>query len=316
MTAVIPDMDPTRPAFVNPDKIIEPIINHGVTNMFASPALLNRVGRYGRKNNIKLPSLKRVVSAGAPVSADNIDRFASMLTDMAQIHTPYGATEAVPIISIASNEILSETRKFSEQGYGVCIGMPINDIQVRIIRISDEPFAQWSDSFVVPDHEIGEICVKADLVTRNYFRNPRANQLAKIQDNHEIWHRMGDLGWKDTRGRIWFCGRKNHRVITEKNTLYSIPCEAFFNNHQAVFRSALTGIGPQNKQTPVICIELEEKNVNRKKLKKELLEIASANFLTEEIKTILFCKSFPVDIRHNAKIFREKLALWAAKKEN
>ncbi|GAH09471.1 unnamed protein product, partial [marine sediment metagenome] len=118
VTAVIPDMDPTRPARVNPERIIEAVNNQGITNMFASPALLNRVGGYGKKNAIKLPSLKRVISAGAPVSPANIEQFSTLLSEDAEIHTPYGATEAVPIISIRSNEILTETRDLSEKGYG------------------------------------------------------------------------------------------------------------------------------------------------------------------------------------------------------
>ncbi|RPJ11844.1 MAG: peptide synthase, partial [Desulfobacteraceae bacterium] len=131
MTAVIPDMDPTKPALVNPEKIIEAVINQGVTNMFASPALLNRVGRYGRSRGIILPSLKRVVSAGAPVSLSNIECFSSMLTGEAEIHTPYGATEAVPVISIGSREIISETGRLSEKGHGICVGTPLNGIDVK-----------------------------------------------------------------------------------------------------------------------------------------------------------------------------------------
>ena len=316
MTAVIPDMDPTKPARVNPERIVEAIINQGVTNMFASPALLNRVGRYGKSKGIKLPSLKRVVSAGAPVSPSNIERFASMLCDDAEIHTPYGATEAVPVISISSSEILSETRKLSEQGFGICVGRPIEEIQVRIIKITDNLIEKWSDSLIVSNSEIGEITVSGDLVTKQYFENTRADALSKIKDGDRVWHRMGDLGWMDKKGRIWFCGRKNHRVITENGVLFTIPCEAIYNNHPRVFRSALVGIGSPPKQKPVICIELEagDKRKNKKKLKKELFELAIKNVLTKNIDTILFKKAFPVDIRHNSKIFREKLALWTEKK--
>ena len=316
MTSVIPDMDPTKPARVNPKKIIEAILNQGVTSMFASPALLNRVGRYGKQKNITLPSLKRVISAGAPVAPSVIEQFASMLCGDAEIHTPYGATEAVPVISISSNEILSETRKLSEKGYGICIGRPINDIKVRIIKISDDPINKWSNDLVVEDNEIGEIAVKGDLVTRNYFERPAADALAKIKDGNTVWHRMGDLGWMDSKGRIWFCGRKSHRVTTEKTTLFTIPCEAIFNNHPMVFRSALVGIGPLDRQKPVICIELEhgKNRYKKKKIKKELFELAQQNELTKSINSILFCKSFPVDMRHNSKIFREKLAIWAEKK--
>jgi acyl-CoA synthetase (AMP-forming)/AMP-acid ligase II len=316
ITAVIPDMDPTKPARANPKKIIEAIQNQGVTSMFASPALLKRVGEYGKKRNIILPPLKRVISAGAPVSPSVIETFASMLVGDARIHTPYGATEAVPVISMTSDEILSETRTFSEKGYGICIGRPINDLKIRIITIRDDPILKWSDELVVQDGDIGEITVKGDLVTRHYFERPEADALAKIDDKDSFWHRMGDVGWKDSKGRIWFCGRKNHRVITEQKTLFTIPCEAVFNNHPQVFRSALVGTGLPNRQQPVICIELKKtrQKLNQKMLRNELLGLARQNELTKDINTILFHKSFPVDIRHNSKIFREKLALWAEKK--
>ena len=316
VTSVIPDMDPTRPALVNPERIIEAVENLGVTNMFASPALLNRVGAYGKKNAVKLPTLKRVISAGAPVSADNIEQFSALLTEDAEIHTPYGATEAVPIISIRSNEILNVTSQLSDQGFGTCIGRPINDIDIRIIKISDEPIDQWTDDLPVSPGDVGELTVKGDLVSRQYFENHAANRLGKIKDGDDIIHRMGDVGWMDQKGRIWFCGRKNHRVITAARTLFTIPCESLFNQHPQVFRSALVGIGPSGQQEPIICIELHKTDAgkNRDQLKNELLEIAAANDLTQSIKTILFHKAFPVDIRHNSKIFREKLALWAEKK--
>jgi acyl-CoA synthetase (AMP-forming)/AMP-acid ligase II len=316
MTAIIPDMDPTKPARVNPERIIEAIGNHGVTNMFASPALLNRVGRYGKEMGIKLPTLKRVISAGAPATPANIEQFSGMLTDGAQIHTGYGATEAMPVSSFGSDDILKETRTLSEQGYGMCVGQPIAGIDLRIMRITDGPIASWSDDLSVADGETGEIVVRGEQVTRGYFERPRDDSLAKVADGDTLWHRMGDLGWLDKKGRIWFCGRKSHRVVTQKNTLYTIPCEAVFNNHPRVFRSALVGIGPRGRQKPVICIELEpgDNGRGKKKLKQELLALAKGSPITETIDTVLFHRAFPVDIRHNSKIFREKLAVWAEKK--
>ncbi len=314
MTAVIPEMDPRKPAQVDPQKIIGPIIHHGVTNMFASPALLNRVGRFGRRNDVRLPTLRRVVSAGAPVSPANIDQFAGMLSPSAEVHTPYGATEAVPIISIGSREILSETRTLSEQGYGMCVGRPLAHTRIRIIRISDAAIAEWDDDLLVPAGEIGEIMVQGDLVTRHYHDNPHADALAKIIDGDGFWHRMGDLGWQDKQGRIWFCGRKNHRVVTPAGEMYTIPCEAVFNNHPQVFRSALVGIGAPPNQEPVICIERHADGPAGRSdlLEKELLALGAENLLTATIQKVLFHPAFPVDIRHNAKIFREKLAVWAA----
>ncbi len=316
MTAIIPDMDPTKPANVNPHNIIEAVLNHGVTNMFASPALLNRVGRYGLENNIKLPSLKRVISAGAPALPEILERFSAMLNEKAQIYPGYGATEAMPVAAIGSTEVLSKTRQLTEKGFGICVGPVIDGITARIINISDGPIPEWSQDLMVPEGEIGEIAVQGDLVTREYFERPQDMRLGKIMDGNTFWHRMGDLGWFDSEGRLWFCGRKSHRVITGKDTLFTIPCEAIFNNHPEVFRSALVGLGAPRNQKPVICIELEKRNPwkNKKKLVAELLALAKGNTMTAGIDTFLFHKSFPVDIRHNSKIFREELVRYAKKK--
>ena len=313
MTAVIPDMDPTKPASVDPEKIIEAIANQGVTNMFASPALLNRVGTYGKEMGIKLPSLRRVISAGAPVSPANIERFSEMLSETAEIYTPYGATEAMPVTSVGSREILQGTRKFTDQGYGMCVGRPLEGLDLRIIKITDTPIEEWSDTLALPQGDIGEITVKGDIVSSEYFERPDDNALSKIIDGDSIRHRMGDLGWMDSKGRVWFCGRKSHRVITETGTLFTIPCEAIFNTHEAVFRSALVGVGEPPNQKPVICIELvkDGRKIDKNEIKHELLNLAARHPITEEIKTVMFHKGFPTDIRHNSKIFREKLALWA-----
>ncbi|MBI3722773.1 AMP-binding protein [bacterium] len=315
MTAVIPDMDPTRPALVDPRKIVEAIQDHGVTHMFGSPALLDRLSRLGASQKLKLPSLRRVISAGAPMPPSTLERMQGLLPSGAEVHTPYGATEALPVTSIGSREVLEDTRAETERGEGTCVGAPVGDIEVRILKISDEPIPLWSDELVSPRGEIGEIAVKGSVVTRSYDARPDANALAKIQDGTAIWHRMGDVGRQDERGRLWFCGRKAHRVVTASGTLFTEPCEAIFNTHPGVYRSALVGVGPRGSQRPVILVELEkDARVDPGKLRDELLALARANPVTRSIETFLVHPGFPVDIRHNAKIFREKLAPWAAER--
>lgn len=317
MTAVIPEMDFTRPGSVNPRKIIKAIERFKVTTMFGSPALIDRVGRFGVKHGTHLPSLKRVISAGAPVPAAVLERFTLMLNPEVEVYTPYGATEALPVCSIGSSEILMKTRLITDAGGGVCIGRPAAGVRLEIIEISDGPIPDWLDTIRVPLHQIGEIVVQGPQVTRRYYNRPDADELAKIADpaSHGFFHRMGDLGGMDDEGRVWFCGRKSHRVITPTETLFTIPCEAVFNTHPDVFRTALVGVGEAGGQLPVLCVELEKgKSVDREKVRLELLEIGAAHIHTHGIKTILFHPGFPVDIRHNAKIFREKLAFWAARR--
>jgi acyl-CoA synthetase (AMP-forming)/AMP-acid ligase II len=318
MTSVVPEMDFTRPADVDPVKIIAAIEKFQITTMFGSPALINRVGRYGEAQGVKLPSLKRAISAGAPVPAAVLERFTKMLSPEAQVFTPYGATEALPVCSIGSTEILSDTRHATDQGRGVCVGKPVPGIDLEIIAIFDQPIATWDESLTLGTDEIGEIVVKGPQVTQGYFNRAESTALGKIADPDHggFYHRMGDLGYRDEQGRIWFCGRKAHRVETTEETLFTIPCEAVFNTHQAVFRTALVGVGESGQQRPVLCVELE-KGADTSALAKvhqELLAIGAEHEVTCNIKTFLFHPEFPVDIRHNAKIFREKLALWATEK--
>ena len=317
MTCVVPEMDATRPGKVNPTRIIEAIEDFGVTNLFGSPALIRRVGEFGASRGVRLPSLRRVISAGAPVPARVLATFSQLLGPGVQIFTPYGATESLPVASIGSDEILGQTRHATDRGRGVCVGRPVEGMRVELIAIGDEPIANWSDDLLVPEGEAGEIVVRGPVVTRSYFSRPEATVLAKIDDpvGGGFWHRMGDLGRRDEEGRIWFLGRKAHRVQAANGTLFTIPCEGIFNNHPAVARTALIGVGPVGRSKPVICVELDRRSrpAEWERTKAELVALAKANPITSGIDTFLSHPSFPVDIRHNAKIFREKLADWAAR---
>ncbi len=314
MTAVIPEMDFTRPAAVDPRKIYRTIADHGCTHMFGSPALLNRIARFGHEQGIRLNTLKRIITCGAPIAPSLLESLHALLSDDAEIFTPYGATEALPVASIGSREILSETRVQTERGKGTCVGRPLPGIETQIIEVTDDPIADWSRVMVLPPGRIGEIVVKGSIVTREYYAKPGPTALAKIRDGEHIWHRMGDVGYHDKQGRLWFCGRKAHRVQTDQGTLFTVPCEAIFNQHPRVFRTALVGVGNAPRQQPVICLELvpEDDRSNLEQLTRELLALGAAHAHTRTIQTVLYHPSFPVDVRHNAKIFREKLADWAA----
>ena len=314
MTAVIPDMDATKPGKANPAYLVEAIEDNGITSIFGSPALVDNLSRYGEENKIKLPSVRNVISCGAPARNDILQRFSNMLNEGVKIHTPYGATEALPVASIDSITILNETAAETDSGKGTCVGFPDKHVQVKIVKITDEPIEEWSDSYLVEKGTIGEIIAKGPIVTKEYFKRPQNTKLAKIKQGDQIWHRMGDVGHFDDKGRLWFCGRKSHRVETEQGPMFTIPCERIFNQHPKVFRTALVGVGEKGKQVPVICVELEKSisDIDAKVIFKELAELGAKYEHTVSIKNFLIHQGFPVDIRHNAKIGRELLAEWAA----
>lgn len=316
VTSAIPDLDPTRPAQCDPATIVEIIHDQQVTTTFGSPAIWRRVTRYCAEHNLRLPTLRRVLMAGAPVPPVIHADFQPLIDPPADTHTPYGATEALPVSSISGREVLRVMAERNDVTAGTCVGKPVPGVTLRIIAISDEPIANWDERLVVPPYTIGELVVKGPSVTHSYFNREPATRLAKIADNGAVWHRMGDVGYLDAEGRVWFYGRKGHRVRLADRCLYTEPCELVFNQHRQVFRSALVGVCRDAVMYPVIIVEpqpgaMPRKPADRARFVAELRALGAAHPMTAGIQTFLFHPSFPVDIRHNAKIFREKLAVWA-----
>ncbi|MDB6094188.1 MAG: AMP-dependent synthetase and ligase [Verrucomicrobia bacterium] len=331
MTTVVPEIDPRRPAEVDPAKIVQAIRQENVTTSFGSPTLWLKVGEYCSAQKITLPSLYRVLSAGAPVPAALWESSRYWMPN-GRLHSPYGATEALPIASIASNEVdLRAVR-------GACVGRRIAGIDVRIIRITDSPITMLGDTVELPANEIGEIIVHGPVVTKTYDAQSEATAQAKIEGpdiNSEevpadlripdvglprvsapnaVWHRMGDCGFLDYSGRLWFCGRKAERVETAAGAMFTEPCEQVFRRHPRVTRCALVGLGERGQQRPALIVEapLARSHVLAT-FARELRSLALQQAHTSGISLFFFRPRFPLDIRHNAKIHRLTLARWAAK---
>ena len=310
---VIPDMDPSRPARVDPERFVRSVMDQEVTYSFGSPAIWNVVSRHCLDRRIVLP-LSRVLMAGAPVAGELVERVRDILPAGAAIHTPYGATECLPVAAITGDEILAQTWPLSLQGAGICVGRPLPGMTIRIIRPVDGAISSWQEVSVLPPGEKGEIVVRGPVVTRAYDHDPEQTRLAKIRDRNGLWHRMGDIGYLDGQDRLWFCGRKAHRVVTADGPMDTIPVETIFNSHPLAFRSALVGVGCAGSQRPVLVVQPAGRIRDRRRFVEELRTLAVSHELTRPVQTFLIRSSFPVDIRHNAKIFREKLALWAARR--
>ncbi len=280
--------------------------------------MLARLARYGAEQREKLPSLRRIITAGAPAPVPVLEQFSQMLSDGANLWGVYGSTETLPVTLVNSKEILAETRFLSEQGAGVCIGRPVEGAEVRIVQISDEPIPAWDESLRLPDGQIGEIAVKGEAVTSEYVGKADYTRLSKIRDTDgQIIHRMGDVGYFDAQGRLWYCGRKSHRVIlADGQTLFTEQMEGIFNTHPLVYRSALVGVKQSGAIQPALWVELEPsaKTADKSRLRAELLQLAADKPAAQPIRTVLFHPDFPTDVRHNSKIIREKLARQAQRK--
>jgi len=305
MTSVIPEIDPRHPAKADPARIVQAILQEKVTNSFGSPTIWGKVAEYCGARKIALPSLRRVLCAGAPVPADLWAASRSFLAS-GRMHSPYGATEALPVCTVSEEEI--DVRSVR----GACVGRPMPGVQVRIISISDLPIPALVRASELPAGSVGEIIVSGPVVTREYDALPEATAAAKIADPEApggVWHRMGDCGTLDDSGRLWFLGRKAERVETPGGTMFTEPCEQVFRAHPRARRCALIGVGSE----PALVVETTVGGASDEQLLvAELRKLALGHAHTSGLRTFYFRAHLPVDVRHNAKIHRLALSRWAA----
>lgn len=322
-STILPDMDPTRPAAVIPKRLVDAMDQWGIEQSFGSPALWTRIGEYCTSTGRRMESLRLVLSAGAPVPARVLEQIRSSMHPDGLMFTPYGATEALPIASIESREVLSDTRSKTERGAGTCVGQRFSGIEWKVIAITDQPISNLSDAQELPVGEVGELLVSGPPVTRTYVTRTEQNSLHKVDEaGHsasapKVWHRMGDVGYLDDRSRFWYCGRKGHRVTMEQRTLFTEPIEGIVNTHPDVVRSALVPLGARPRQRP--CVIIEPLRERRRRMTNDPTDLQNdcRRMIGEalagvDIETFLiYPRALPTDIRHNAKIFREQLAPWA-----
>ncbi len=269
VTTVLPEMDFSRPASADPKKLLAAANDWKVTQAFASPAVWRNLGEHCAKTGDRVDSLRQIFSCGAPVSADVLRSTLAIAAPHAQMHTPYGATECLPVATIEASEVLGETAARTDEGAGVCVGRKFDSIEWRVIRITDEPIVSIDNAEELSVGEIGELIVRGPQASPRYITRIECNADAKIsseskragrssaphggedaparfgESDANPWHRMGDVGYLDDAGRFWYCGRKSHRVETQRGPLYTERVEAVFSHLACVKRSALVGVGPK-----------------------------------------------------------------------
>ena len=311
-TTVTPLLDPSKPLAADPAPLVAALIAEKVTSSFGSPAIWGKVADHCEARGLKLPDLRRLLIAGAPVSGELLAKL-RVVAPNCVTHTPYGATECLPVTTITADELLGEARQLALRGQGTCVGRPVSGVEIRVIRETDGPITTLAEAKPCAPGEIGEIIATGPSVTREYDGLPEATRLAKIADGARVWHRMGDLGALDAEGRLFFFGRRVEKVRTSEGELPTESVEPAFRQHPQVFRCALIGLGAAPHQTPALVVEpragaFPADEAARARFIAELRALARINPPADRVKHIVFQRALPVDVRHNAKIHRLQLA--------
>lgn len=305
MTSVIPDMDASKPAQCDPAVLFKNINENKATFIAGSPAIWERLADHCLQNKLTLNSVKYVVMFGAPVSVNIHQKFEKILPN-GTTFTPYGSTECLPMANVSGKFILGNVSKAILAGKGTCVGKPMQGVRVKVIKQTLSDINSISDIEEIPNGEIGEIIVNSPNVTKSYFKNEKANLASKITDGNKVWHRMGDVGFLDDHGLLWFCGRKKHVVDIDGKKFYPTQIEAIYNQHPKIKRSALIKNSKNNK--PVLVIErYDQKEIIESMFLMDLKNLSQTHEHTKDIGEFYARYPFPVDIRHNIKIDRTSI---------
>lgn len=241
VTSVLPEFDPRRPARIDPVRIEGQMRAEGVTTTSGSPAfydkLLNAVEPRGERLH-----LRGLWTGGAPVHPALARRLRDGVRGAA--HVVYGSTESEPIAGIEAGAMLHAMEARNWAG-GICCGVPVPEIEVRIIRPVDGPVALgeggW-DEWLSPAGEPGEIVVAGPHVLGEYLDAEEETRRHKIRDEGRVWHRTGDAGWLDDKGRLWLLGRVSSRLERDGRTWWSVPAEVRAMNVAGVRHAAYLGV--------------------------------------------------------------------------
>lgn len=300
VTSIIPDADLRKPGHVRTAPILRQLEAHRVTRAVASPAFLERLLR-DPFAPAAMRTMERIYTGGAPVFPALMERLQCALPH-AEVIALYGSTEAEPIAHVAWSEITKDDLAAMLGGRGLLAGMPVSEVELAILD------AEWGaplgamtlEEFVrrrCAQGEPGEIVVAGMHVLRGYLHG-EGDAETKFRVADQVWHRTGDAGYLDERGRLWLLGRAQARLTDEHGTIYPFSVECAASQVPGVRRSALI----QHRGRRLLVVEAEPD------APANLRDAVAAKLTAAKLHDVRLLPSIPVDKRHNAKIDYVELA--------
>lgn len=318
-TSVTPNMSVTEPATLTASAVAEATEAGQATMVFASPAALRNVVATGNQlspaHRDILSRITLMLSAGAPVAPELMDAVLELMP-AADFHSPYGMTEALLLADIdrqtladAHHSVDSLTSEHS--GYGVCVGRPVDGVRIAIAPLNDDG-ASGTELLEGADAPgwFGEVVISAAHMTAGYDRLWLTDHNSKRDfSGDRQWHRTHDVGRFDQAGMLWIEGRLQHVITTPAGPLGPGGPEAHIDTLDSVNRCAVVGVGPTGTQAIVAVIEPVQKlpaGLAPTEITDRVRAVAGV-----PVAAVLITPKVPVDIRHNSKIDRTRLAVWA-----
>lgn len=300
ITSTIPDVDVTKPGMLTAEALAVACAAVDATIVFASPAALANVVRTSVAPDPRLARIRLALSAGAPVPIATL-RAVARLMPSAELHTPYGMTECLPV---ADHDLVAI--EAAGRGRGVCVGRPVDGVSVRIAPLGFDPTLSV-DALASPS--TGEVLVQAPWCSDGYDQLWRTEHDARPSDvDGQVWHRSGDVGHVDSDGRLWIEGRSVHVIHAVDGPVTPVPVEVAVECLDGVDSAAAVGIGPVGCQQLVVVVQDPH---GADGLADDVLTGRVRAAVSYQVAAVMTLRQLPVDIRHNTKVDRTAVAEWA-----
>ena len=295
VTSVIPDTDLRRPGAIEAEPVLQQIRTERVTRSAASPAFYECLLTAAGDQAHALAPLSEIYTGGAPVFPRLLEQLANAVAVGGKAVAVYGSTEAEPIAHIAWNEISPADFEAMRSGKGLLSGSPVAQIELRILADRwGQTLGPWTGAEFIreclPAGAIGEIVVSGEHVLPGYL-NGRGDTETKFSVDGRRWHRTGDAGRFDARGRLWLLGRCTARIDDARGRLYPFAVECAAQEIKGVRRAALLAV--EGKRWLVI------EPVSGSQPDHDGLSSIARSVGIDRTLTL---DTIPVDARHNAKI--------------
>jgi olefin beta-lactone synthetase len=306
VTTILPALHLHAPSERDSAALVSQILHEEIRCTTLSPSMLNGVSRYCIDAGVTLPSLRRVVTGGAPISKDNVRDFASIAPG-AEIWVLYGSTEVEPMAHIEAAEMLSlpapQDPEVIEEG--VNVGHIDDSLGYKFIRIVRGPIdlgeTPW-EALEVPRGEVGEFVVTGDHVCRDYYNNDAAFRSTKILDaDRRVWHRTGDLAYQDDRGYLWMVGRVHNAIERGGRYYFPVRAEVILRRCPFVRQAAFLGMPDEALgERTAVAIALAEPATSEAEVVAEVKRLFAKNDIP--IDSLYLVDQVPMDPRHHSKV--------------
>jgi acyl-CoA synthetase (AMP-forming)/AMP-acid ligase II len=309
VTTILPAVNLAAPSDRDPAALTSQILHEGITCATLSPSMVAGLSRFSGAAGIELPGLRRVVTGGAPISRDDIAAFARVAPN-AEVLVLYGSTEVEPMAHVTGAEMLNRPTPSDPEivERGVNVGRLVEGLDSRFLRIERGPIdlgeTPW-EVLEVSRGEVGELVVAGEHVCPSYWNDDEAMRRTKIRDGERVWHRTGDLAYRDDEESLWIVGRVHNVVEREGRAYFPVQAEVVLKRVPGVGRGAFLGLSdPRRGHATAVVVELEP-GARGVEVAEEAVRLLNKNGIP--VDSFHVVPAIPLDPRHHSKVKYDEL---------